>query len=66
MRGPASFPLFLTLVLKEIKKKEIKKGDLREGSFPFLRILVTASLSLCPRSHHYQRCDQKFELYYIV
>ena len=44
MRGPASFPLFLTLVLKDIKKKEIKKGDLREGSLPFLRILVTARL----------------------
>ena len=33
MRGPASFPLCLTLVLKE-----------REGSLPFLRILVTARL----------------------
>ena len=26
MRGPATFPLFLSLVLKEIKTKEIKKG----------------------------------------
>ena len=61
--GACFLPIFLTLVLKEIKKKEIKKGDLREGLLPFLQILVTTSHPLCPRSHHYQRCHQKFALF---